>query len=93
MREFPFAAMVLVLLAGVCFILFIVFNYAYDNPDTGLFTLLNKSAGRTMNAEHLSWFGVRLDHIRTGFGLSALILFSLAILIFVFTSFRKTDTG
>lgn len=91
MRQFPFAAMLLVLLAGICFILFIVANYVYDNPDSGLFTLLNRSASKTMNAEKLSWFGVRLEHLRTGFGMSALIFFSLAILIFVVKSFDKGD--
>jgi hypothetical protein len=90
MRQFPFAAMALILIAGVCFIFFIVFNYAYDNPDNGLFNLLEKSAEKTMNADKLSWFGMRLDHIRTGFGLSALVLFSLAILIFVVKSFDET---
>jgi hypothetical protein len=44
-----------------------------------------------MNAEKLSWFGVRLEHLRTGFGMSALIFFSLAILIFVVKSFDKGD--
>ena len=93
MNQYPFAAMVLALLAGVCFIFFIVFNYAYDNPDNGLFTKLNESAKDTMNADTFSWFSARLDHIRTGFGLSALVLFSLSILIFVVTSFKKTDAG
>jgi putative exporter of polyketide antibiotics len=81
--KFPFAAMVLILLAGVCFIFFIVANYLYDNPDTGLFTLLQKSANETMNEGHRAWFGVRLEHIRTGFGLSAALLFTLAIVVFI----------
>lgn len=91
--KFPFAAMALMVLAGVCFIIFIVANYALDNPDTGLFTKLNESAGKTMNTGMLTWFQERLDNIRTGFGLSGLILFSLAIVVAVAQSFDKGEYG
>ena len=87
--KFPFAAMVLILLAGVCFIIFIVANYALDNPDSGLFQQLNESAQKTMNVKHQNYFSGILDHIRFGFGMSSLLLFSLAIVIAIAQSLGK----
>lgn len=92
MNKFPFAAMVLILLSGVCFIIFITANYALDNPDNGLFNLLDDSAGETMNIKHNSWFDDRIDHIRTGFGLSALILFSIGIVVAIAQGFSRVET-
>lgn len=83
--------MVLILLSGVCFIIFITANYALDNPDNGLFTLLDSSSDNTMNSKHQSWFDTRLDHIRTGFGLSALILFSIGIIVAIAQGFSRVE--
>ena len=91
MNKFPFAAMVLILLSGVCFIIFISANYVLDNPDNGLFNLLDDSAGKTMNSKYNTWFDTRLDHIRTGFGLSALVLFSVAIVIAIAQGFSRVE--
>ena len=88
--KFPFAAMVLVLLSGVCLIIFIVANYAYDNPDTGLFYQLSDSAEQTMNAGHNAWFADILEHVRYGFGLCSLVLFSLGIVVAIAQSFHDT---
>ena len=91
MRRFPFAAMALILLSGVCFIIFITANYALDNPDNGLFTKLDESASNTMNTARYNWFNDRIDHIRTGFGLSALILFSVGIIVAIATGFSENN--
>jgi len=93
MNKFPFAAVLLMLIAGICFIIFIVANYAFDNPDSGLFTRLNESAEKTMNTKYHNWFIERIEHIRTGFGLSAVILFSISIVIAIATGFQRTDEG
>ena len=92
MNKFPFAAMVLILLSGVCFIIFITANYVYDNPDTGLFNLLDDSSDQTMNTKHQNWFDERIDHIRTGFGLSALILFSVGIVVAIAQGFSRVES-
>lgn len=80
-RNYTFASMMLVLLAGVCFIIFIMFTYAYENPDSGLFTKLDESAEETMNAEGYSWFSDILDHVKTGIGFGGVFLLTLAIII------------
>jgi len=88
--KFPFAAMVLILLSGVCLIIFIVANYAFDNPDSGLFYKLSDSAGQTMNAGRQVWFATLLTRVRYGFGLCALILFTLGIVVAIAQSFHST---
>lgn len=91
MNKFPFAAMVLMLLSGVCFIIFIVANHAFDDPDIGLFTKLNESMQKTTSTKYQNWFSERLDHIRTGFGLSALVLFLISIVVAIATGFKRVD--
>ena len=67
--------------------MFIMFNFAFVNPDNGLFTILDERASEWESTTLYNWFGVRLDHITTGFGMSALILFSLGIIVAVAKSF------
>lgn len=69
--------------------MWIMFNYAFDNPDSGLFNLLNESAGNTMNAARHTWFIDILSHVRIGFGMSGVILMGLGILVAVASSFDK----
>ena len=88
--KFPFAAMMLILLSGVCLIIFIVANYAYDNPDSGLFNQMSDSAERTMNTKHINWFTEIITHVRYGFGLCSLILFTLGIVVAIAQSFHQT---
>lgn len=88
MRSFPFVSILLLIGAAVCFVIFIMFNYAFNNPG-GLFTLLDESAAQTMNAGTYSWFNTRMDHIQTGFGLSGVVLLSLGIISAIAAGFKK----
>ena len=80
-KNYPFVAMILVLLAGICFIIFIMFTYAYENPDSGLFTKLDESASETMSTENYNWFSDIVDHVKTGIGFGGVFLLTLAIII------------
>ncbi len=87
MRHYPFAAMILALIGGIMFILFIMFTYAYENPDTGLFTKLDESASETMNPGTYNWFSDIVDHVKTGIGFGGAFLMVMAFLIFIAGSF------
>lgn len=87
MRQFPFAAIILIIGAGICFTMFIMFNYAYTNPDTGLFTILEEHASDWDSSTLQTWFGVRIEHLKTGFGMAGVILFALGIIVAVARSF------
>ena len=50
--------------------MFIMFNYAYNNPGNGLFNILQSHASNWDSGTLQTWYGVRISHIQTGFGLS-----------------------
>lgn len=81
-------SILLIIGAGICFVMFIMFNYAFNNADTGLFVKLNESAQKTMNADTRSWFVNLTGHIQTGFGMSGVILMGLGIFVAVANSFK-----
>ena len=87
--KFPISSMLLVVVGGLCFVIFIIFNYAYQNPDSGLFVMLMESANKTMNSNMVSWFSDIKDTIATGFGLTGVAMFGLAIIIYIADALRQ----
>lgn len=86
--KFPYAAFMCIIVSGLCFTMFIVFNYAYQNPDSGLFTKLDESAQKTMNDKWYDWFVDRKNNITAGFGMVGVVLLLSAILITVAAGFE-----
>lgn len=89
--RFSLSSLLLIIVAGMCFAMFIIFNYAFNDPATGLFEKLNESAIRVMSSDWLSWFQMRKEHIATGFGLSGVVMMGLAIFLFIADALG--DTG
>lgn len=90
--NYPVAAIVLVVISGMCFSLLIITNYAFHDEDVGLFTKLNESAQRTMEAGHFTWWLEIKDHLSTGFGLAGVAFMGLAIFVFIVDSFGRRDS-
>lgn len=80
-------SIVLIIVSGLCFVMFIMFNYAYNNPGNGLFNILQSHASNWDSGTLQTWYGVRISHIQTGFGLSGVFLFSLGILVAIIRGF------
>ena len=91
--RFVFSAFLCVIVAGLCFSVFIVFNYAYNNPDTGVFTKLDETAQKTMSEKWYNWFSARKTTIANGFGLAGVVILLCAILITVAAGFEKRQEG
>lgn len=87
--RFPFAAFMCIIVAGLCFTIFIVFNYAYQNPESGLFTILDETAQKTMDAKWYNWFVARKNNIANGFGLAGVVMMLCAILVTVAAGFEQ----
>ena len=81
-------SILLIIGSGICFVMFILFNYVYTNPDNGLFTILTDYSSKWDSSTLRSWFGVRINHLTTGLGMSGVILFSLGILVAIVKSFK-----
>ena len=81
--RFATAAFLFVAVAGLLFTLFIVWNYALYEPDSGLFIKLNESAEQNMNAGNFNKFQTSMDHIGTGIGLAGVVSFGLAVICFI----------
>lgn len=86
--RFPYAAFMCIIVSGLCFAMFIVFNYAYQNPDSGLFNKLDEMAQKTMSESRYNWFVERKNNIAAGFGIFGVLLLACAILITVAAGFE-----
>lgn len=81
--RFPFMAFLCVIISGLCFSVFIVFNYAYNNPDSGVFTILDEKASEQMSSKWYNWFTERRERIVNGFGMAGVVILFVAIIITV----------
>jgi hypothetical protein len=88
MRNFAFGAFILIIVAAFCFIIYIVFNYAIYNPDSGVDTILNEKANELMNTRNLDKWNNTRDNISTGFGMMGVISLFLAIILFVMSALK-----
>lgn len=79
----PVASILLILVAGFCFGIFILFNYVLFTPGSGLVPMLNESAQNIMSGAWYSWFIDRVDTITIGFGFTGIICLGLAFVIFI----------
>lgn len=91
--KFPFAAFLCVIVACLCFAVFIVFNYAYNNPDSGLFTELDEYAQKTMSAKYYDWYSQRVNMIKNGFGMAGVVVLFAAIVITVAAGIEDRQDG
>ena len=83
----PISALMLILVAGICFAMFMGFNYAF-NSKNGLKNQLWDTANKTMDGSQLSQFNDLMPQLTQGFGIISVICFLLAIAIFVVDAFR-----
>ena len=90
--RFPISSMVLVGIAGICFFLFVVFNYAYMGED-GLKEQLNESAQKTMTGDRLASWDSNIEQLSQGFGIACVICCLLALVFFVIDVLGDKEGG
>lgn len=87
--KFLVAAIILVLLAGTFHVLFIVYDYAYNNPDSGGFILAQEALNDSLNPYYRNWVNNRTIMMRQFFGIGRVILLALCIVMFVAEVFTR----
>lgn len=81
--RFPISSLVLIAVAGILLFMFIMFNYAFHDPDVGIKGKLNETAQDTMDGDQLSRFEEQIDELSVGFGMASALCFVLAVVFFV----------
>lgn len=87
--KFVVLVIIMVLMAGVFHLLFIGYDYAFHNPDSGFVPLLSEAANKTMNAEYRSAAQNRSDMLKDAFGISRVICIGLIPVAFVIRATQK----
>ena len=84
----PLSAMIMICITGILFFLFIGFNYAFMS-DGGLKYSLWDAANKTMDGSQLSQFNDLMPQLTQGFGISCVLCFVIAIVLFVVDAFGQ----
>ncbi len=78
--------MMLIMVAGICFVLFVSFNYAFHS-EGGLKNRLWEQANKSLTGDQANRFNDLMPQLSQGFGITGVLCFLLAIVIFVFDAF------
>ena len=82
----PIAALLMLMMAGMMLFLFIGFNYAF-NSDGGIKEQIWKAGNETMTGDRKTKFDEMMPKLTQGFGISSVLCFLFAIVIFVVDAF------
>ena len=81
--RFPISSLIFICLAGVMLFLFIMFNYAFNDPDVGMTSKLNESAHKTLTGDRLTRWDSQLAQMKDGFGISSALCFLIGVVLFL----------
>lgn len=81
--RFPISSLILICIAGIMLFLFVMFNYAFNDPNIGMNTKLNESAQKTLTGDRLTSWNNNLAHLKEGFGISSALCFLLSVVFFL----------
>jgi len=86
--RFPVGALIMLMIAGICFFLWVSFDYTFLG-EGGLKENLWKSANKTLDGAVKSRFDDNMVQFDTFFGIFGFFCLGIAILIFVVDVLRK----
>lgn len=89
MRNFAFAALLLVIIGALIFTMFIMFNYILYNSASGVDTTLDRMATERFNVSWLNWYTGISNNIKTGFQMLGPLLMGIGFILFLASSFAK----
>lgn len=81
--RYAILAIVMVMLAGIFHILFIMFDYGYNNPDTGAFTRLESMMNETLTGDYQQSAFDNNNMMRQFFGIGRFIILAICAIAFV----------
>lgn len=85
--KYAVLAILMIILAGTFHILFIMFDNAYNNPDTGAFTKLTEVMNKTLNDEYRDRTYNNTLMYKEFFGIGRVITIALAPVLFAIEAF------
>jgi len=86
--RFPVGAIVLIMVAGLCFFLWIGFNHAFFGEDM-LRENLWEAANKSLDGSQKTIFDDGMTQLGDGFGMIGVFCLGIAILVFVVDVLRK----
>lgn len=87
--KYAIAGIMFVIVATICFILYIIFNFVLYNPDTGIETILNEKAQDMFNQNNLDKWNYTRANIATGFGISGVVCMGISFALFIAAAFES----
>jgi len=92
--KFVVLAIFMVLFFGVFHMVFIVFDYAYNDPDAGAFSLLQDSFNETVeDTDRQDWYNDHQNFYLEFFGIARFGFLALAIIFFIAAAVSKYNEG
>ena len=86
--RFPISSIMMVAIGGICFMIYIIFNWAFNGPGN-LTDVLSDSANKTMSGGQLTQFQNILPELQQTFGIACVMCFVLAVVFFLVDTFSK----
>jgi hypothetical protein len=74
----------LIMLAALFHIMFTVFDYGFNNPDSGAFTLLEEQMNETLTGDHQSDAYENMLNAREFFGMGRVIIIAICVGVMAF---------
>ena len=86
--RFPIGAMIMIMIAGLCFFLWAGFNYAFFG-EGNLQEIIWESGNKTMSGQRKTDFGSNMAQLKDGFGIFGVMCIGIAVFLFVVDILRK----
>ena len=78
----PISALLMICFAGICFFLFITFNFAFHG-DGGIKEVIWDAANNTLTGDRATMFDENMGTLSQGFGLAGVVCIGLAVVFFI----------
>lgn len=88
----PIAALIMICIAGICFFMFVTFNYAFHG-EGGLKEIIWESGNKTMSGDQQEQFNDVMPQLSQGFGITGVLCVALAVVFFVVEAFHDPRGG
>lgn len=83
----------LIMTAGVFHILFTMFDYGFNNPDSGGFTLLDEQMNETLTGEFRDNANARNAMLHQFFGIGRVVVLAVCVIAIAFILFDRNPGG
>ena len=83
----------LIMCAGLFHILFVMFDYGFNNPDSGAFTALEEQMNETLTGEYRNAAYERNVMMREFFGVGRVIIVLICVIIIAYLLFDRNPEG